>query len=780
MLSISNMALQKKISLLVLAGLGLSLALFSLLSVQSLNESTRRILEQRLAISRILANSVDENMTQALAHMQSAAALNFLPTEQESNVLVSPLRQTLIDTGISVQNIFLVNPEGKIEQVVPENPAILGTDWSRLLEVKQTLETGKPVISNEFTEPQTATEMVLAVVPFVTSQGKILGVLAASIDPAESSIRSMSQIVQIGNTGYVEIVDGNGLVLARTEPGVPPRLLEKSDHPGRFSDLIREGKAVVRTCHRCHEGKQELFRRRDIIAFAPLSTIPWGVAIRQSEDEALAPTRQLEFRLLSLGVILLLGALLLVWFMTQGVVKPLKMLKAAAQRFAVGNFDAAVPLRRGDEIGQLSVSFYTMAQELAKSRNQLLSRNKELAAMNSISVAVSQSLDLKQLSESALQNVLKITQTTTGCIFLASSDGDRLEPMISLGSSVIFGCQKSGLAKADCACRQVLRHRQTLMVTDVSQCPMLGAEAKGEAVTSFASIPLNSKNRALGIMNVACSGELYFTEKDFELFNSIGFQVGLAMENSFLYNEAKQKEELRGQLLSSIISAQEEERKRISRELHDGSGQTLTAAIMNVESIETLIPAKESVLNEKIQGVKALIAHTLEDIRRLTHDLRPMALDDLGLASAIRAYVKNRLEPANIQVKFESKGLTASRRLSPAIENALFRIIQEATNNIVRHANAHKVDIQLSLENDMVKAIVEDDGRGFETESVFTSESKQSLGLLGIKERVALLGGTFSIKSRRYQGTRLAVEIPAVYNPPVPEAKQDQAQPRPV
>ena len=782
MLPFTNMVLQKKISLFVLVGLAVALGLFSFLGIQSLNESTQRILGQRLTVARILANNIDETMAHALSHLQSATRkLNDIPTYTEFVSLVSPLRDVLIDTGVSIHNIVLTDSSGTVKLVYQTNPDIIGADWSQLPEVKQALETGQPALSNQLTEPQTSEQMILAVAPILSNNGQIRGLLAALIDVEKSSVHTVSQMVQAGNTGYIEIVDGNGLVIARTEPGVPLKLLEKSDHPGKFSDLIKEGKAVVRTCHRCHEVNQEIQRRRDIIAFAPLSAVPWGVAIRQSEDEALAPTRQLEMRLLMLGVVLLLGAVLLGWFMTQGVVKPLKMLKAAAQKVAVGDFEAAVPLKRGDEIGQLSLSFYTMTQELAKSRNQLLSRNKELTALNSISVAVSQSLDMKHLSETALQNVLEVTQTTTGCIFLPDSEGNRLELMISLGASGIFSCEKSDHGAGDCACYQVLRNRQTLMVNDAHQCPMLDKDTSGETIVSFASIPLKSKDRVLGIMNVACSTEQNFTETDFELFNSIGFQVGLAMENSMLYSESKQKEELRGQLLSSIISAQEEERKRISRELHDESGQTLTAAIMNVEAIESLVPAKESVLREKIQGVKALISHTLEDIRRMTHDLRPMALDDLGLASAIRAYSKNRLEAIGIQVQFDSKGLNASRRLSPAIETALFRIIQEAANNIVKHADAHKVGIHLSVENEIIKATVEDDGKGFEPDSVFASgSSRQSLGLLGIKERVALLGGSFTIRSRRHQGTRLIVEIPVVYQPASPVMKQDKPEPKPV
>ena len=765
MLSFSNLSLQKKISLSVLTGLVVALGLFGFLGIQSLNESTRRILDQRLDTARILANNIDENMRHTLAHLQNTARLNFVPSELEFSAMTNPLLQTLADTGISGRNIFFVDTKGTVTLANPRNDEVLGADWFQLPEVKQSLETGKATISNQITEPKTGTQMVLAIVPFLTSRDNILGVLAASIDTGKSSIHTASQMAQAGNTGYVEIVDGNGLVLARTEPGVPPKILEKSDHPGKFSDLIREGKAAVRTCHRCHEVNQEIQRRRDIMAFAPLSTASWGVGIRQSEDEALAPTRQLEMRFLTLGAVLLTLSLFLVWAITQEVVKPVLMLKAAARRVAIGDFDGAKPLKRADEIGQLSESFYAMTQELAKSRNQLVSRNKELTALNALSVAVSQSLNLRHLSEIALHNVMEITQASAGAILLPDSKGIQLEFTISLGTPGIFHCDNPNRMTENCACYQVLRHRETLMVSSVQQCPMLTDKTE-ESFNSFACIPLQSKDRVLGIMNVACPADRYFTESDFRLFNSIGFQVGLALENSLLYSESKQKEETRGQLLTSIINAQEEERKRISRELHDESGQILTAAIMNIESIENLVSSKEHLLKEKIAGVKGMLVRTLEDLRRLTHDLRPMALDDLGLASAIRAYAKNRLEPMNIQVKMETRGMSTGRRLSPPIETAIFRIIQEATTNIIKHAEAHKVEIQLTIENDIIKATVEDDGKGFEADPVFGSEPKrQPLGLLGIKERVALLGGTFSVRSRLRHGTRLTVEIPAVYLP---------------
>jgi signal transduction histidine kinase len=756
----TKLTLQKRIGLIVLAGLVIGLGLFSWLGIQSLRESTSSALEQRLTVANIVANHLDETLTHVLLHTQRVAdSITRLPAEEEFHSVADRLRQVLAESDISLHNVILIDGNGQVIQVDPENTKLTGTDIAIYPEVKKVLEMGSPTISNLIASPTMEVSSVLAMAPILNEKSEIIGLLAGSIDVERSDIGTFSQTIEVGNTGYTEIVDGNGVVLARTSPGSPPEAFEKSDHPGRFAELISEGKATVGTCHRCHETKDELERRRDVLAFAPLSSATWGVAIRQSEEEALAPTRQLEREFFLIGIIVLVVTLFLVWTMMRGVVRPIKILTAAAKRVAAGDFKTAIPIRRQDEIGQLSNAFSTMTRELAVSRDELTSRNEELSALNSIAATVTQSLNLKEVLENALQKVLEVTSSKYGCIFLRDSSGSRLERMTAIGSSRVFKCKESGLATANCACHQVLHHREAMMVNHFSQCPSLGDETRKEDIDCFVSVPLKSKNRTHGIMNVAGSGERYFTESDFRMLDSIGYHIGLAIENSILYEEAKQKEQLRGQLLNNVISAQEEERKRISRELHDEYGQTLTGLIMSMESVEGMIPSRQSKLREKLANAKSLIVRALEDVRRLTLDLRPSTLDDLGLTTAIRAYAQHHLETMGVNVQFESKGLR--HRLSPAVETALFRIMQEAIHNIAKHAEANNVRINLSASNGTITAIVEDDGQGFDVDTVFKSKiGVHSLGLLGIQERTTLLGGSFAIKSKAGQGTRLKVEIP--------------------
>jgi signal transduction histidine kinase len=219
-----------------------------------------------------------------------------------------------------------------------------------------------------------------------------------------------------------------------------------------------------------------------------------------------------------------------------------------------------------------------------------------------------------------------------------------------------------------------------------------------------------------------------------------------------LYRELQKKEEMRGELLKKVIAVQEEERKRIARELHDETSQDLATLLL---AIETTADSGPEELKKKFLQMKALTGRTLDSIHRLILDLRPSVLDDLGLTSAIRWIAESRLEPLGIDLDFAVAG--QERRLKPEIETTLFRIGQEAISNIARHAEASSVAIELEFGQESVRLKVEDNGRGFE----FDETRSGSFGLRGMKERAALLDGVLSVDSEPGSGTHIAVAIPA-------------------
>jgi len=223
-----------------------------------------------------------------------------------------------------------------------------------------------------------------------------------------------------------------------------------------------------------------------------------------------------------------------------------------------------------------------------------------------------------------------------------------------------------------------------------------------------------------------------------------------------LYRELQERERWREELLRKVISAQEDERKRLARELHDETSQTLSALAMKIET--ALAASPPGAPRERLVEARALTVRTLDELHRLIFDLRPSVLDDLGLLSAIRWYAERHLEPLGIIVQFEASGF--ERRLRPELETALFRVAQEAITNIAKHAGAETVLIQCLERDGRVTIEIEDDGKGFAPESLPPPAARErGLGLMGMRERVELFGGTIELDSAPGQGTRVKVSV---------------------
>ena len=212
-------------------------------------------------------------------------------------------------------------------------------------------------------------------------------------------------------------------------------------------------------------------------------------------------------------------------------------------------------------------------------------------------------------------------------------------------------------------------------------------------------------------------------------------------------------------LSSQIIQAQEEERKRISRELHDEASQALVAAKINLEMIEKSLPSNLEEVTTRLVETSSLLVSTLENLRRLSYDLRPSMLDDLGLIPTLRWYTESYAKRLGIPINFKITAL--DKRLDLEIETAIYRIVQEALTNIAKYAQAKEVHISLEKKGSRLITKVEDNGKGFTLKTSVSGENYyQGSGILGMKERIYNLGGTFHIESKQGVGTKLLVEIP--------------------
>ncbi len=227
-------------------------------------------------------------------------------------------------------------------------------------------------------------------------------------------------------------------------------------------------------------------------------------------------------------------------------------------------------------------------------------------------------------------------------------------------------------------------------------------------------------------------------------------------EREKLLEQLKEKEEMRLQLLDKVMIAQEEERKRISRELHDETSQALTSLMVGLKVLES--EASFGAVGERLQEMRKIVSQTLEEVHHLALELRPSVLDDMGLVAALERYVRDYEIKYLIEVDFHVIGFEG-RRVSSAVEVAIYRIAQEALTNVAKYAKAENVSVLLDWREDWVSAIVEDDGLGFDP-GLVTRRPGQGLGLFGMQERTTLLGGTFKLESQLGMGTTVFIKIP--------------------
>jgi signal transduction histidine kinase len=258
-------------------------------------------------------------------------------------------------------------------------------------------------------------------------------------------------------------------------------------------------------------------------------------------------------------------------------------------------------------------------------------------------------------------------------------------------------------------------------------------------------VPMIAREQAIGVIAVHDKEgrDPRFSDDDLRLAETFATRASLAVDLS----ERVARDALRG-----VVAAQERERERLARELHDETGQALTSILLGLKGLEETVSGDKA--REAVGDLRDRVVETLQDVRRLAVELRPKALDDFGLVSALERLIAGFTEQTAIAVDFEAPGVAG--RLPPEVETALYRIVQESLTNVVKHSHAKSVSIVLTRQGSTLTAVIEDDGRGFDPGTV----GRDHFGLQGMRERLALLDGELRIESRSGAGTTLVVQVP--------------------
>jgi signal transduction histidine kinase len=401
--------------------------------------------------------------------------------------------------------------------------------------------------------------------------------------------------------------------------------------------------------------------------------------------------------------------------------------------------------------------------ETKKSRTKLDEQRAEVLLLSRISAALSGLWDLDAILGVGLDSALDIMNGTIGEILLINEDTQSLFHVVHRGLSQEF-VENIRLGLGEGLTGSVAQSGKAILVEDISADPRVANRelVVAEGLKAFICVPLRAKDNVLGVLNVASRLPRKYTVNDMHLLYAIGDQLGIAIEHARLYDRLRKARERLRRLARQNLVAEEEERRRIARELHDETSQSLSGIALQLQALIEMAAITGSKDDEFVAGLKKVQGLTVQvhnEVSRLISNLHPALLDTLGLVPAVRQYAETRLQPLEMKVSVETTG--SEKRFSPDVEAALFRFFQGAIGNIAQHSYAKIVTIVLDYQPDEFSLAIIDNGKGFNVSEITdVEESGRGRGLFSMRERIGFLGGTSGIESEKDKGTTVWARIP--------------------
>ena len=397
-----------------------------------------------------------------------------------------------------------------------------------------------------------------------------------------------------------------------------------------------------------------------------------------------------------------------------------------------------------EELVTLLASQAAVAIENARLYESSRSWARQLESLNEITAAMASEVDPGRLLKLIVTRLRELLEARFVAILLpggedvlelAAADGERADELVGFHLSASHS--KAG---------RVFQQGASARVDSILDDPDIDPElARRVGARAGLWVPLLARGRAIGVLMAFDRRQFdpRFSDGDVRVAESFAGRTAIAVDLS---------RRVARETVQRIVEAQELERRRLSHELHDETGQALTSILLGLKTLEEAKGQDE--LSAAVGQLRELVVATLQDVRRLAVELRPKALDDFGLAPALERLTETFAEQTGIAVELESR--LPETRMPSEVETVLYRVVQEALTNVVKHARAERVSILLRERDGRVAAVIEDDGRGFPLEA----EAGEGLGLLGMRERVALVDGRLDVESAAGSGTTIVVDVP--------------------
>lgn len=454
-------------------------------------------------------------------------------------------------------------------------------------------------------------------------------------------------------------------------------------------------------------------------------------------------SRSMRNSLFLAAIPLLMGLIATIWAVRRSLLRPLAMVGKAAGELASGDLSTRLPPLKGWEFSSVETAFNDMAERLARQATDLTNSverlRSDLEGMEEIQSLVVSGAGLREILARSSEHLSRALAASGAGVWLADAEA----PEATWGH---------GLPPAD----SVAAVGPGAMLTSAGPIEEV---AEGRELTWVLS-PAVRGGKTMAILGITWDRPRRLARGERDLIPSVAGLVAVAVENAELLERLRHEEEELEGALKKTLTAQEEERRRLARELHDETSQILHALMMNIDLIERQLPGPDK-FRARLRAVKALAEQAGRNLDKVLLDLRPALLDELGLVAALRWYVSQVRDAWGLPIEFE---VERPRRLPGHIETATFRIGQEAVGNAVRHSKATRIWVSVRMNEEELHVEVRDDGTGFDVaEAAARARTGEAAGMLGMRERAELLGGHLEIESAPGEGTRLHAVIPLAH-----------------
>ncbi|HEX9074212.1 MAG TPA: ATP-binding protein [Anaerolineae bacterium] len=446
--------------------------------------------------------------------------------------------------------------------------------------------------------------------------------------------------------------------------------------------------------------------------------------------------------LISLGVpiVLSLIAVYLAIRLTRTLNQNILALLRGADRVAEGNVKQPVQVGTNDELKRLAQAFNNMMIDLAARERGLQARLAELETLHKVSLQITSTLDLDQVLNTVVSSALVLVNASSVQIFTNDENDGTLQLAASAGRSMDIQSPSSLIAGA----------------ANTGRLQVVHAETDAHA-HSTAALPMRLGDQVLGVLHIASDPQQTLSSEDLRILRLLTDQATVALGNARLYRNLAEREERVRTLMEEMAHLQDEERRLIGLDLHDGLTQLIISANMHLNALDSTLAAPLDVqARQELEASRALIKEAIEEARRVIAELRPTVIEDLGLAEGLRRYVLEAGE-ANHWQSETHLDLDGTELSAPA-QAAIFRIAQEALSNARKHSKTHKIRVVLQVDQTELLLCVQDWGSGFDPNA--PSDKEGRLGLASMQERARMLGGTCEISSEPGHGTSVVVRVP--------------------